>query len=101
LIESILAVGVPASELASRIKMYPQVLVNVKVANDKKALWKDDPEVSIAAEKIEKGLDGRGRVLLRTSGTEPLVRVMIEGEDQEFIETSAHELALLIEKKLG
>jgi phosphoglucosamine mutase len=101
LIESIFAAGITASEFAARIKTYPQILVNAKVANDKKMLWKDDPEIAIAAEKIEKALDGRGRVLLRASGTEPLVRVMIEGEDQESIETSAHELALLIEKKLA
>ena len=58
-------------------------------------------EIKQAIEKLEKEFDGNGRVLIRPSGTEPLVRVMIEGQDKEYIKTKAESLAKLIEKKLN
>lgn len=88
------------SELSKIIKIYPQVLVNAKVASEKKFDYDKDPEIKSAIEKLEKEFEGNGRVLIRTSGTEPLVRVMIEGENQEYINKKATELALLIEQKL-
>ena len=58
------------------------------------------PEIKAEIERIEELLNGSGRVLIRPSGTEPLVRVMIEGEDQEYITKKAKEIAKLIEEKL-
>jgi phosphoglucosamine mutase len=71
------------------------------VKNENKGAYLADPEIGIAIEKIEKKYSGEGRVLIRASGTEPLVRVMIEGPDAESLERDASELAELIEKKLG
>ena len=75
----------PMSELCSIMKELPQVLVNAKVPNDKKNIYLEDKEIVAEIERIEKLLEGRGRVLIRPSGTEPLVRVMLEGENQEEI----------------
>lgn len=88
------------SELAKIIKIYPQILINAKVSNDKKYDFDKDTEIKSSIEKLTKEFSGNGRVLIRASGTEPLVRVMIEGEDQEYITAKAKELAELIEKKL-
>ena len=90
-----------ASELCRIINIYPQVLINAKVASDKKGLYKEDAEIQNEIEKLEKEFSGNGRVLIRPSGTEPLVRVMIEGEDQKYIHQKAEELAKLIEEKLS
>ena len=90
-----------ASELCKIINIYPQVLVNAKVNNDKKETYKQDPDIKQAIEKLEEEFSGNGRVLIRPPGTEPLVRVMIEGENQEYIQEKAQELAKLIESKLS
>ena len=82
------------------INIYPQVLVNAKVASEKKYDYEKDEEIKSEIEKLEKEFEGNGRVLIRTSGTEPLVRVMIEGEDKEYIYQKATNLAKLIEQKL-
>lgn len=100
LIKTILEEGKNASELGDEIKLYPQVLVNAKVNSDKKYDYKENKEIKDAIEKLEKEFAGQGRVLIRPSGTEPLVRVMIEGEDQEYITKKAEEIAKLIEEKL-
>lgn len=100
LIKTILEEGKSASELGDEIKLYPQVLVNAKVNSDKKYDYKENKEIKDAIEKLEKEFAGQGRVLIRPSGTEPLVRVMIEGEDQEYITKKAEEIAKLIEDKL-
>ena len=89
-----------ASELGSELRTYPQVLVNAKVVEEKKYGYEDDKEIKQAIEKLEKEFAGNGRVLIRPSGTEPLVRVMIEGEDQNYIEEKANEIAKIIEEKL-
>ena len=101
LMKSILEEGKKASEMASIVTLYPQVLVNAKVSNDKKYDYKENEEIKTAIEKLEAEFAGNGRVLIRTSGTEPLVRVMIEGKDQEYIKKKAQEIADLIEKILG
>ena len=100
LIQTILEEEQKASELASMVKLYPQILVNAKVNSDKKYDYEEDKEIKDAIEKLEKEFAGNGRVLIRPSGTEPLVRVMIEGENQEYITKKANEIAKLIEKKL-
>lgn len=90
-----------ASELASKIKIYPQVLINAKVPSNKKYAYKEDDVISNKIKDIEEEFSGNGRVLIRPSGTEPLVRVMIEGEKQETITSKARELANLIEERLN
>ena len=72
----------PLSELCSIMKELPQVLVNAVVPNEKKNIYLEDKEIVDEIHRIESVLDGRGRVLIRPSGTEPLVRVMLEGENQ-------------------
>jgi phosphoglucosamine mutase len=91
--------GKPLSSLAACMKTYPQVLVNVKV-RERRDLT-SIPEVAKRAVEIEKELSGSGRLLLRYSGTEPKVRVMIEGENQETIKILADDLASIIKEKLG
>lgn len=100
LIKSILEENKKASQMAQMVKLYPQVLVNAKVNSEKKYGFKDDKEIKNVIEKLEKEFAGNGRVLIRPSGTEPLVRVMIEGEDQKYIQKKAEEIAKLIESKL-
>ena len=99
LIEAILSRGVLASEAASLITIYPQVLVNVKVQQEKKLDYQKDKVITDAIEKLEKE-EEIGRILIRPSGTEPLVRVMIEGKDEEYINKKANELANLIKERL-
>ncbi|MDU3524886.1 phosphoglucosamine mutase [Clostridium sp.] len=92
--------GKTLSELAGIMKELPQVLVNAKVPNEKKNIYLEDEEIINEIKKIEEALNGAGRVLIRPSGTEPLVRVMLEGEDQEEIDKMAHGLADLILSKI-
>ena len=100
LIKCILEERKKASELGALVKKYPQILVNAKVNSDKKYDYEKDSEIKEQIEKLEKEFAGNGRVVIRPSGTEPLVRVMIEGENQEYISKKATEIARLIEQKL-
>ena len=100
LIKTILEEKKKASELGDLIKLYPQVLINAKVNSEKKYDYEQNKDIKEAIEKLEKEFAGNGRVLIRPSGTEPLVRVMIEGEDQEYITKKAKDIAKLIEEKL-
>lgn len=100
LLRAILKYNKKASEISKIIDIYPQVLVNAKVSNDKKELYKEDEEICSAIEKVEEEFSGNGRVLIRPSGTEPLIRVMIEGKDIDVITKRANEIATLIEEKL-
>ena len=100
LIQAILEEDKKASEVASKIKLYPQVLINAKVDTNKKYDYDKNDKIKTAIDKLEKEFAGNGRVLIRPSGTEPLVRVMIEGEDQKYITEKAKEIADLIEKEL-
>ncbi len=86
----------PLSELAKVMEVLPQALVNAKVPNHKKESFMEYPEIASAIAELEKKFDGEGRVLIRPSGTEPLVRVMIEGKNQQEIDKDARELADLI-----
>ena len=99
-IRALLESGKTASEFTSIIKLYPQVLINAKVSSENKYRYQENKEIKEAIDKLEKEFNGNGRVLIRPSGTEPLVRVMIEGENQEYIETKAREIANLIEKNM-
>ena len=90
--------GEKASELASCMECYPQVLVNVKITADKKGMWDKVPEITDAIKMYSEKLGDEGRILVRESGTEPLVRVMIEGKRTGIITEYAHMIAELIEK---
>ena len=92
--------GKKLSELASCMTVYPQTMINVRVSNMGKARFKDDEEVKNAVKQAELQLGSSGRVLVRVSGTEPLVRVMLEGEDEQQIQTLAREIADVIKVRL-
>ncbi len=100
LIKIILENQLPVSKLCDIIQIYPQVLINAKVDANKKYDYDKDEEIQKEIKKLEKEFSGNGRVLIRPSGTEPLVRVMIEGEEQGYIKAKAETLAKLIEQKL-
>ena len=93
--------GKKISQLAEIMEVMPQVLINAKVKNATKENYQTDEEIQKRIKELEKKMEGKGRVLIRHSGTEPLVRVMLEGEDQEQINTYARELADFIEEKLN
>lgn len=101
LIKILLEKDIKPSELFDSINIYPQVLVNAKVDNDKKYDYSEDDEIQRKIKELETEFSGNGRVLIRTSGTEPLVRVMIEGENIEYIRKKATDLAKLIEEKFN
>ena len=92
--------GKKLSELASEMKVFPQVLINVRVSDFGKARFPRDKEIKNAIESVEKELGDTGRVLVRVSGTEPLVRVMLEGKDEEKINVLAQEIAEVIRERL-
>jgi phosphoglucosamine mutase len=89
----------PLSQLAACMRTYPQTLVNVKV-RERRDL-ESIPEIAERMSDIMKKLQGTGRLLVRYSGTEPKVRVMIEGEDEQKIKQLAEDLAGIIREKLG
>lgn len=95
--------GRKLSDLASVMKVYPQVLINAKVKNEFKSedKYMAVPEIREKISELEAAFAGSGRVLIRPSGTEPLVRVMIEGQNEEEIKRYAEELAHLMEEKLN
>ncbi|MEG0630074.1 MAG: phosphoglucosamine mutase [Christensenellaceae bacterium] len=91
----------PLARLARKVQIYPQVLVNAVVKEERKHDYNKDEEILTAMKELENEFAGQGRVLIRTSGTEPLVRVMIEGKDKEAITKQAVSIAKLIEQRLG
>ena len=97
LLEVMVETGKTLSELASVVTILPQALVGAKVPNHKKESYMDYPEIADAIQALTAKFAGNGRVLIRPSGTEPLVRVMIEGNDKELIESEARKLADLIQ----
>ncbi len=101
LLNAVLQSGKPASALSDEITIYPQVLKNAKVKNENKNKYQTDQEVQEAIRGVEAQMEGSGRVLIRPSGTEPLVRVMLEGEDMEQITDLAEDLAKMLTKKFG
>ncbi|MBD5537313.1 MAG: phosphoglucosamine mutase [Lachnospiraceae bacterium] len=97
LLQVMVETGKPLSELSKVMEVLPQALVNAKVANHKKEHYLEYPEIAKAVEVLTEKFAGEGRVLIRPSGTEPLVRVMIEGKDKELIQAEAEHLASLIQ----
>ncbi len=93
--------GKTSVELASTMKILPQVLTNARVANDKKYSYTGDPVISKEISRVEGLLEGSGRVLIRPSGTEPRIRVMLEGPDLELLQREASVLAELIASRLS
>jgi len=91
--------GRELADLASQLVSYPQVLVNVRVRERKEL--KSVPAIADAMQRIEQRLAGQGRLLVRYSGTEPLLRVMIEGRDQQEIQGWAKEIAETVKQSLG
>jgi len=89
------------SELSSIMTRYPQVLINVKVKEEGKGQYENDSEVTNTIKEVEKELNGDGRVLIRPSGTEALIRVMIEGLEQDKINEQAKRIADIIKEKFG
>ncbi|NMA66387.1 MAG: phosphoglucosamine mutase [Clostridiaceae bacterium] len=93
--------GKKVSELSQAMTVFPQVLKNAKVSNENKYRYMDDPVIAERCRELEDIFKGEGRVLIRPSGTEPLVRVMIEGKDEEYILKKAVELVEIIEQRLN
>ena len=97
LLQVMVETGKSLSELASIMTVLPQALVGARVPNHKKDSYMEYAEIADAIERVSEKFKGEGRVLIRPSGTEPLVRVMIEGKDQAMIEKEARALAELIQ----
>ncbi len=88
------------AELNSLMEVLPQVLVNAKVGNTKKALYMENETIKSEIERIEAELSKKGRVLIRPSGTEPVIRIMLEGQDRDYLKEEATKLAKLFEECL-
>jgi len=93
------AQGQSLSEIRKGITKFPQVLLNVKIADQSVSI--DIPHIQQAVKDIESAMAGKGRVLLRRSGTEPLIRVMVEGEDEKRVQEYAAQLAELVKEEFG
>lgn len=100
-LEVVKATGKKLSELASVMNVLPQVLVNAKVSNTKKYDYLDNDNIKASIAELDGKFSGNGRVLIRPSGTEPLVRVMIEGKNKAELHREAVKLAALIEAELS
>ncbi len=92
--------GKKLSELAAEMTVFPQVLINVRVSQMGKVRYDKDVEIKKAIESAERELGDEGRVLVRVSGTEPLVRVMLEGKDEAKIQVLAEEIAEVVKERL-
>ena len=88
------------SELASEMTVFPQVMINIKVSDFGKVRFPHDEEIKQAISAAEKELRGEGRVLVRVSGTEPLVRIMLEGKDTKKIKELSEEIAEVVKERL-
>ncbi len=91
--------GAPLHDLKTGMSKFPQVMINVTLAD--KSRLDNNPDIEQAISAAEQKLDGRGRVLLRPSGTEPVVRVMVEGEDGELVASLAAEIAAVVEQAVA
>ena len=97
MMEVMLASKMPLSKLCAPLTIYPQVLQNVRVAD--KAAAQADPDVQAAVQKVADALGGTGRILVRESGTEPVVRVMVEAPSRELCQQYVDDVVAVIEKK--
>lgn len=93
------AKDLPLSKLASKVKLFPQILINVEV--EKRQDIRAIPEIEKAVKSAEERLSGKGRVLVRPSGTEPKIRVMLEGEDLKVISKLGKDIAKVIKEKMS
>lgn len=93
--------GKKLSELASVMRRYPQTIVNIKISAEGKLSFYTDREVNEKIDAVKEELGDTGRILVRPSGTEPLIRVMVEGSDEEQIERLANDVANIIRERLG
>lgn len=100
LLNIIRATGKSLKQLASEIEIFPQVLKNVKVSAFGKLRLSEDEDIKLAIEEAERELGDSGRVLVRPSGTEPLVRVMLEGKDKTLIERLCEMIADVVSQRL-
>ena len=101
LIQILLEKNLPLSKLCDIITVYPQVLENVKINPSKKEVLNTDNEIKEYISKLEEEFKGNGRIVVRPSGTEPLVRIMIEGENIDVITKKAKDLATMLKQKLN
>ncbi len=101
LLETVVKSGKKLSELAQIMNVYPQVLINVQVSAEGKQKYNNDEYIIAAIQKAEMELMGDGRVLVRVSGTEPLVRVMLEGKDIDHIQRLGEEIAEVVKERLS
>ena len=97
MMEVMLASKMPLSKLCAPLTIYPQVLRNVRVAD--KAAAQADPDVQAAVQKVADALGGTGRILVRESGTEPVVRIMVEAPSRELCQQYVDDVVAVIEKK--
>ncbi len=100
-IKILLEKNMESTDILKIFQKYPQILVNVTIDNEKKKYYNDSKVISDAIEELDKFFNGKGRILVRPSGTEPLIRVMIEGKDIDCITKKANELADLIRENLN
>ena len=91
--------GIPLSELKAGMQKFPQTMINVRLSE--KVTIDDNKAINLAVAAAEKELGDRGRVLLRLSGTEPLIRVMAEGEDQDLVRRQVEAIAKIVEQQVG
>ncbi len=101
ILEILKASGCKMSELASVMDKFPQVMINVKIPNSRKENWKNDSEITNLIDRKEQELGDAGRILVRESGTEPLIRVMIEGRDFNQINAMAMEISDKIHERVS
>ncbi len=100
LVESLRDSGKRLDEVVSEIVDWPQTLINVRVDRDKKDTWSKNSNITGFISKKEEEMAGLGRVLVRTSGTEPIVRVMVEGKEEEMVVRVAEEIANVVKEEL-
>ena len=90
-LQACVATGQTMSQLLAEVTLFPQVLINVRIAKDQN--WKDSPQLAAVTQAVETELGDSGRILIRASGTEPLVRVMVEAKDLAMAKRCAEKLA--------
>jgi phosphoglucosamine mutase len=93
--------GRPLADVHAEITKFPQTMINVPIAAAARERLGDSERIRTAVNAVETRMNGRGRVILRPSGTEPLIRVTLEGEDADLIDTLANELAEVVRSELA